>query len=208
MSAAGGSAAREAAAIRAHARRGVWRRVLAALGVTTHTRRADAQARAWDAGAHGEAATQTLLSALERTGWTVLHDRAIPGAHSANADHVLVSPGARVFVVDSKQWTSQHPVHEEGGSLWHGTWNRDKAIRNALFEAGLVARVLGVPVQALIAVHNAPVDGDGLIVGDVPVVPAARLVELLRANDGPRQAGAAWLGNLAAQRLPEYPGGG
>jgi hypothetical protein len=101
------SAARQAAAIRSRARRPGWRWLLARLGVTAHTRRADAQARAWGAGAKGEADTVGLLSVLEREGWRVLHDRAIPGARTANADHVLVSPGARVFVVDSKLWSAR-----------------------------------------------------------------------------------------------------
>lgn len=208
MTAVDNSAARKAAALRAGARRGLWRRLLTLLGVTVHTRRADAQAGAWDAGAKGEAATAALLSVLERQGWRVLHDRAIPGAHSANADHVLVSPGARVFVVDSKLWSARNGgrVWSVGGRLMHGQRCVDKDVRNVVFEAGLVSQALGVEVQPLIAVHNAPVDGGGFIVQDVPVVPASRLVELLHGNDGPPAAGAGWLGDLAARRLHRYGG--
>lgn len=200
------SAGRHADALRAHARRGVWRCVLSWLGVTAHTRRADAQARSWDAGAKGEAATKRLLSVLEREGWTVLHDRALPGAHSANADHVLVSPGARVFLVDSKLWSARGRVRAVGGRLLHGTRNVDKDLRSVLFESELASRAVGVAVQPLMAVHNAPVDGGGLIVQGVPVVPADRLLVLLRGNAGPRAAGAVWLGEMAAQVLPPYPG--
>jgi len=202
------SAARQAAAIRAYARRGVWRWLLARLGVTAHTRRADAQARAWDAGAKGEADTAGLLSVLEREGWRVLHDRAIPGARTANVDHVLVSPGARVFVVDSKLWSAKGPgggvVRPVGDRLMHGERVDGRAIGSVRFEADMVSRVLGVPVQPLIAVHNAPVAGQGFILQEVPVVPAGRLVELLRGNDGPRSADAAGLGRLAEDRLPRY----
>ena len=204
------SAARKAAAIRAGARRGWWRWLLARLGVTAHTRRADARARAWEAGARGEADTVGLLSVLEREGWRVLHDRAIPGARTANADHVLVSPGAKVFVVDSKLWSARQPggglVRAAGGHLMHGERVDGRSIGAVRFEADLVGRALGVPVQPLIAVHRAPVAGDGFILQEVPVVPAGRLVELLRGNDGPRAAGAQWLGKLAAERLPPYIG--
>lgn len=206
------SAARQAEAIRAGARRAGWRWLLSRLGVTVHTRRADAQARAWDAGAKGETDTVALLSVLEREGWRVLHDRAIPGARTANADHVLVSPGARVFVVDSKLWSARGPggglVRPVGGRLMHGDRVDDRAIRSVRFEADMVSRVLGVPVQPLIAVHRAPVAGQGFILQEVPVVPAGRLVHLLRGNDGPRQAGAVHLAQLAADRLPPYVGRG
>jgi hypothetical protein len=184
--------------------------VLAWLGVTAHTRRADAQARAWDAGAKGEADTVGLLSVLEREGWRVLHDRAIPGARTANADHVLVSPGARVFVVDSKLWSAKAPgglVRPVGDRLMHGDRVDGRSIGSVRFEADMVSRALGVPVQPLIAVHRAPVAGQGFILQDVPVVPAGRLVELLRGNDGPHVAGAVHLAQLAADRLPPYIGG-
>jgi Nuclease-related domain len=205
VSAAGGSAAARAAALRAGARRGLWRRICAWLGIGPAVRRADAQAAAWDAGAIGEAHTAALLSALEREGAVVLHDRAIPGAGKANADHVVISPGARVFVVDSKLWSASGSVREVDGKLMHGQRNADKDIRNVRFEADLVGRVLGVPVMPLIAVHNAPVAGQGFILRDVPVVPAGRLVELLRANDWPRVAGVAReLARRADQVLPPY----
>lgn len=204
------SAARKAAAIRAGARRGLWRWLLARLGVTAHTRRADGQARAWEAGAKGEADTVGLLAVLEREGWRVLNDRAIPGARTANADHVLVSPGARVFVVDSKLWSARRAggglVRAVGDQLMHGERVDGRSIGSVRFEADMVSRALGVPVQPLIAVHRAPVAGQGFILQDVPVVPAGRLVELLRGNDGPRQAGAMHLAQLAADRLPPYIG--
>ncbi|MGP3737967.1 nuclease-related domain-containing protein (plasmid) [Streptomyces sp. GDS52] len=207
MSAAGGSAARWGREQRQAARRGPWRRVLAWLGLNRAARRADARAAHCEAGAVGEQRTADLLRPLEAQGWRVLHDRAIPGARHANADHVLISPGALVFLVDSKLWSGRFPVHGMDGRLWHGKVARDRSVRAVRYEAGLIGRALGVTVQPVIAVHNAPVDGGGFFVEGVPVVPADRLVEVLRGNDGPRQAGAAWLGKLAARRLPEYPGG-
>ncbi|HEX5567258.1 MAG TPA: nuclease-related domain-containing protein, partial [Streptomyces sp.] len=192
---------------RAAARRGVWRRVLAWLGWSPAVRRADARAAACDAGAVGEQRTAALLRPLEAAGWLVLHDRAIPGARSANADHVLISPGARVFLVDSKLWSAKWPVHGTDGRLWHGKVTRGQSVRAVRYEAELIGRALGVPVQPVIAVHNAPVDGGGFFVEGVPVIPADRLVEVLRGKDGPPAPGAVWLGELAARRLPEYPGG-
>jgi hypothetical protein len=205
---AGGSAARWGQEQRDAARKGLWRRVLAALGLSPAARRADARAAACDAGAVGEQRTAQLLRPLQAAGWLVLHDRAIPGAQKANADHVLVSPGARIFLVDSKLWSARYPVHMVGGSLLHGRVNRDRSVSSVLYEADLVSRALEVTVQPVIAVHNAPVTEGGFLARVVPVVPAGRLVEVLLGNDEPRDpAAAAALARRAVERLPPYLGG-
>lgn len=207
MSAAGGSAARWGQEQRDAARRGLWRRLLAALGLSPAARRADARAADCNAGAVGEQRTAALLRTLEAAGWTVLHDRAIPGARSANADHVLVSPGARVFLVDSKLWSSRYPVYERGGTLWHGKVDRGRTVRSVLYETDLVARAVGAPVQSVIAMHNAPIVGNGFFVQGVPVVPAGRLVEVLVGNDGLRNPAAGRLATSVVRALPPYLGG-
>ncbi|QLJ06800.1 NERD domain-containing protein (plasmid) [Streptomyces sp. NEAU-sy36] len=185
----------------------MWQRLLAALGLSPAARRADAKAAHCVAGSVGEQRTAALLQPLEAAGWLVLHDRAIPGARRANADHVLVSPGGQLFLVDSKLWSGRYPVYERGGTLWHGSADRGQSVRSVLYEADLVARAVGAAVQPVIAMHNAPVAGHGFFVQDVPVVPAARLVEVLRGNDGPRnRVAAAALGWRAAAVLPPHLG--
>ncbi len=73
--------------------------------------------RAWQRGALGERRTAQLLAGLERQGWTVLHDLAIPGS-AANIDHLLIGPGG-VVVVDSKQYRGRLQL-DPYGNLWHG----------------------------------------------------------------------------------------
>lgn len=206
MSAAGGSSAARAQALRAGARRGVWRRLLTAVGVTAHTRVADAQAAACDAGTVGEVRTQQMLDPLERYGWCVLHDRAIPGAHSANADHVLISPAGRAYLVDSKLWSAKfnRQVCVRDGRLMHGEYDRGKVVRSLLFETDLAGRALGVTVQPIIAVHNAPIEGGRFFVEGIPVLPAWDLVRCLVLNDGQRNAGAEVLAARARAVLPPY----
>jgi Nuclease-related domain len=57
---------------------------------------------AWRQGAAGERRTARLLAPLERQGWAILHDLAVPGS-AANLDHLVIGPGG-VFVIDSKQY--------------------------------------------------------------------------------------------------------
>ncbi|MGW8702871.1 nuclease-related domain-containing protein [Streptomyces eurythermus] len=202
---AGGSVSRWGEEQRQAARKGVWRRLLAYLGLNPAARRADARAAACDAGAEGERRTAVLLQPLETAGWWVLHDRAIPGAARANADHVLISPGGGVFLVDSKLWSGRYPVHGEGGGLWHGRVDRSRSLAAVRYEAGLIGTALGVPVQSVIAVHNADVAAGGFLVGEIAVLPACRLVEALVGNGGRgSHAAAGRLARRAALVLPPY----
>jgi hypothetical protein len=55
--------------------------------------RASADTLAWRRGAAGERRTARLLGPLERRGWAVLHDLAIPGTQ-ANIDQLVSAPAA------------------------------------------------------------------------------------------------------------------
>ena len=54
--------------------------------------RPSADTLAWRRGAAGERRTARLFAPLERRGWAVLHDLAIPGT-AANIDHLVIGPG-------------------------------------------------------------------------------------------------------------------
>jgi len=179
--------------------------------VSATARRAEVVARRREAGSVGEQWTAALLAPLERCGWRVLHDRALPGGTKANADHVVFSPGGLVFLVDSKLWNKGDVVHARYGILQHGTLDRGGSIRSLVFETATVARVLGVPVLPVIAVHTAPVDGGGFyvpvadaVVGRIAVLPARDLVRGLVFNDGPPDPRAAGLVRHAERVLPPH----
>src|SRR5215207_8064838 len=76
-------------------------------------------AGAWRRGAVGERRTARLLGPLEREGWAILHDLAVPGSR-ANLDHLAIGPGG-VFVVDSKQYRGRLQL-DPSGRLWHGRY--------------------------------------------------------------------------------------
>jgi ElaB/YqjD/DUF883 family membrane-anchored ribosome-binding protein len=75
------------------------------------------EAVAWRRGAAGERGTARLLAPLERHGWAILHDLAVPGSR-ANIDHLVIGPGG-VFVIDSKQYRGRLQL-DPSGRLWHG----------------------------------------------------------------------------------------
>jgi Nuclease-related domain len=135
---------------------------------------------AWRRGAAGERRTAHLLAPLERHGWAILHDLAVPGSRS-NIDHLVIGPGG-VFVVDSKQYRGRLQL-DPSGRLRHGRYPLAPTLRAVSFEADEAAQVLADPqvVVPIVAVHGAEVPWGKVVVEGVPVVPARRLPTMLRA---------------------------
>jgi hypothetical protein len=154
---------------------------LAAMAVGWGLRfRPSPDAIAWRRGAVGERRTARLLGPLERHGWAVLHDLAIP-ASQANLDHLAIGPGG-VFVIDSTQYRGRLQL-DPSGRLWHGRYPLAPNLRAVEFEADQAAQVLADPqvVMPIVAVHGAQVPWGKVVVDGVPVVPARRLPSMLRA---------------------------
>ncbi|MFJ7297618.1 nuclease-related domain-containing protein [Streptomyces collinus] len=212
---ANNSAAREAARLRAP-QGGLWRRVLAWLGLDVGARRREAVAARWDLGAAAEARTADMLTAIEAAGWVVLHDRALPRSR-ANLDHVLVSPcGTAVVVLDTKRWHAQRQTVLLRGRVHCGREDRHRQIEAVARYAARVAEAVGLPagsVWPLLVVHGSPVAGGRLEArapgwdGPVWVLDPQHLVPTLAAAPAgrdPRRAGV--LAARVAEVLPPYPG--
>jgi hypothetical protein len=123
-------------------------------------------------GAAGERRTARLLKPLERHGWAVLHDLAVPGSR-ANLDHLVIGPGG-VFAIDSKQYRGRLTV-DPTGRLWHGRYPLAPDLRAASWEADQVLPDPGIAVVPIIAVHGARVPWGRVVTDGVPVVSARRL---------------------------------
>ena len=136
---------------------------------------------AWRRGAAGERRTARLLDPLERHGWAILHDLALPGSR-ANVDHLVVGPGG-VFVIDSKHYRGRLQL-DGCGRLWHGRYSLAPTLRAVDYEADQAAQVLVDPdvvVVPIVAVHGAQVPWGKVVTNGVPVVAARRLPSMLRA---------------------------
>lgn len=179
-------------------------RVAALLGIPT--RRGQAAAR-WAAGAVGERATARLLAPLPEEGWTILHDRALPGSR-ANLDHLAISPTGVVLLPDSKQWSARWPLTVRDGRLWHGGRDVTHRLTGLRHETAAVFRLLGVPVVPLVVMHGARLPEEGLLVAGVRIVPAARAAAVLRRlGAAPGQQRAVYLRHRAERDLPPYQTG-
>ena len=177
--------------------------VAAAAGVGWRLRfRPSTDTLAWRRGATGERRTARLLAPLERHGWAVLHDLAIPGS-PANIDHLVICPGG-VLVIDSKQYRGRLQL-DRNGMLWHGHHLLVSALRKVLWQADQADEVLGVAdvqVAAVVAVHGTAVPWGFLQADGVAVASARRLPGLLQALPpmlGPERV--AWLADRARLRF-------
>jgi Nuclease-related domain len=157
---------------------------------------------AWRRGAAGERRTARLLAPLERHGWAVLHDLAIPGTQ-ANIDHVVIGPGG-VLVIDSKQYRGRLHL-DQYGMVWHGRHLLISSLRKTRWQADQADEVLGIAdiqVAAIVAIHGASVPWGVLQADGVTIVPARRVPDLLQALPpmlGPERV--AWLADRARLRF-------
>jgi hypothetical protein len=164
--------------------------------------RPSADTMAWRRGAAGERRTARLLAPLERHGWAVLHDLAVPGS-AANIDHLVIGPGG-VVVIDSKQYRGRLQLDRDG-LLWHGRHLLISRLRRVRWEADQADEVLGIAeiqVGAIVAVHGARVPWGHLEVDGVSVAAARRVPDLLQALPpilGPERV--AWLADRARLRF-------
>jgi Nuclease-related domain len=177
--------------------------VLAAAGLGWRLRfRPSADSRAWRRGAAGERRTARLLDSLERRGWVVLHDLAIPGS-KANIDHLVIGPGG-VLVIDSKQYRGRLQL-DQYGMLWHGRHLLVSALRKTRWEADQADEVLGiaeVQIPAIVALHGTSVPWGRVQADGVTVVPARRVPDLLQALPPILEAErVAWLADRARLRF-------
>jgi hypothetical protein len=158
--------------------------VIAAAALAWRLRfRSTADTLAWRRGAHGERHTARLLAPLERPGYQVFHDLAIPGS-AANIDHLVVGPTG-VFVIDSKRYRSH--LHCSAGRLWHGRRPLDRTLDTLWWEATQVAETLGfgldLHIYPVLCVHIARLPWRReLLVDGIPVLAASALRPALQVT--------------------------
>jgi hypothetical protein len=139
------------------------------------------EAQAWQRGAEGERHVARLLEPLVRQGWGVQHDLRVPGS-KANIDHVVIGPPG-VFVIDTKNYRGRLRLSHDG-LLWHGRTFLAPTLSATRWEADKLQARIGAPdiaVVPIVAVLGAMVPFGQVTSMGVTVIPARRLVGLLRS---------------------------
>jgi hypothetical protein len=165
--------------------------------------------RAWAVGARGE---EKLAEALD--GFSVLHDRCVPGTRG-NIDHVVIAP-AGVFVVDAKRYEGRIEIRNHGwflgpderlhvgrrdcSALADGMAWQVAAVEKALLAAGVAPLPPVTPVLCF-------VDGDWPLISPPDVFRGVRLesTRSLRkrlVGEALDEAAVARLARILAAALP------
>jgi hypothetical protein len=166
------------------------------------------RATKWRRGAEGERRTAQLLVPLRNLGWTVRHDRRIPGS-AANVDHLVIGPSG-VWVVDSKLWRGRVKVLG-GGRLWYGRRCLDDDLRVLRWATGEVGQALGgrgrtgapVPVHPVLCVHGARLPRAQLHFDGVTLAGPEALLDVLTSS--PPRLTVGEVGRLATRAVNSVP---
>jgi hypothetical protein len=142
---------------------------------------------AWQIGADGEVRTGRLLESLEADGFRVLHDRKIPGARTANIDHIVIGPPG-IYVIETKSYSGSLQIR--GGEVFVAGRRKNGWIDEVNREAEAVRRALadevaahGWTVTGIICLHRADLPWFRSEVRGVRIVSGKDLVKRLRKAD-------------------------
>ena len=158
---------------------------------------------AWKKGADGEArAGARLAKLLEGSGVRLLHDRRLPGSHSANIDHIAVGPGG-ITVIDTKNYRSKVRVERVGGLFSERRDLLTIAGRDKTKLIDGVERQIAA-IRTILPEHDHPLDIRGaLCFADVDGLPLLRHLAVRGVIvDGPRTTA-----KLASRPGPLTPAG-
>ncbi|MEK8141749.1 nuclease-related domain-containing protein [Streptomyces sp. M10(2022)] len=127
-----------------------------------------------------------------------------PYRAAANVDHLVITLFGVIFVIDTKRWNYRFRVSTTGGRLLHGTKDVTDRLDGLRHEARTVAAVLGRPVIPIVVIHGAPIDGGELMLDGIRIVPADRLVPVLKTLSWKLRGFGPLIGWHAARTLPPY----
>ncbi|MCW2902647.1 MAG: hypothetical protein JWO67_4912 [Streptosporangiaceae bacterium] len=145
---------------------------------------------AWRKSSAAERRTERQLRGLEKSGWRILHARAVPrddeGASDGKIDHLVIGPSG-VYAIDSEKWDKRLPVRTlSHRKLFHGPFNKKERLDEACWEAGQASRLLSaevgfeVPVQPSVAIYGPTIPWKVMTVRDVDVYSGGRARSYLR----------------------------
>lgn len=164
--------------------------VLVVIADTVRRARLNSSVDAWQKSSAAERRTERQLRRLEKSGWRVLHARAVPrdeeGASDGKIDHLVIGPSG-VYAIDSEKWDKRLPVRTlSHRKLFHGPFNKKDRLDEACWEAGQASRILSaqvgfeVPVQPSVAIYGPAIPWKVMTVRDVDVYSGKRAKAYLR----------------------------
>lgn len=152
--------------------------------------RSHTEVAAWGKSAMAERRTERQLRSLAKSGYRVLHARAVPlddqGVSDGKIDHLVVGPSG-VYAIDSEKWDRRLPVRTlSHRKLFHGPFNKKDRLDEARWEAEQASKRLSakvgfeVSVQPSVAIYGPSIPWKVMRVRDVDVYAGNRARSYLR----------------------------
>ena len=159
--------------------------------------RPSATARVWRRQAALQRRTGGLLASLEREGYLVLHDLALPGGPTS-VGHLLVGPTG-IWLVESGRVGLRR-----GAARWRPAVALEAPLRGLRWEAAAVAEILAggnpIPVRSLLCVHGCLRALRRRLAQGMRVTTPGRLVQVIRLAS-PARPGMAELASARALQV-------
>lgn len=164
--------------------------ILVVVGDVVRSSRRSSSVAAWQKSSAAERRTERQLKALQRSGYLVLHARAVPrdddGVSDGRIDHLVIGPSG-VYAIDSEKWDKRLPVRTMSHmKLFHGPFNKKDRLDEARWEAQMASSILAervgfeVPVQPSVAIYGPSIPWKVMRVRDVDVYAGNRARAYLR----------------------------
>jgi hypothetical protein len=160
--------------------------VLTIVGIAVYKSRRESEIPRWRKPGAAQRKTEAQLKVMKQLGYRVLHARAVPGGNG-QIDHFIV--GRRgAFAIDSESWDKRLPLRNKLEQLYHGRFNKNDRIDEALEEAKraeeLISRELGreIKVRASLAIYGPGMPWDSHRLRGVDIITGTKVRKWLRSG--------------------------
>ena len=165
---------------------GVFLGIAAMVGISVYQTRRESEIPRWRKPSAAQRKTEAQLKVMKQLGYKVLHARAVPGGNG-QIDHFIV--GRRgAFAIDSESWDKRLPLRNKLEQLYHGRFNKNKRIDEALEEAKraeeLISKELGreIKVRASLAIYGPGMPWDSHRLRGVDIISGTKVRKWLRTG--------------------------
>nr|WP_306366486.1 nuclease-related domain-containing protein [Nocardiopsis sp. CC223A] len=156
------------------------------VGISVYQSRRESEIPRWRKPSAAQRKTEVQLKVMKQLGYKVLHARAVPGGNG-QIDHFIV--GRRgAFAIDSESWDKRLPLRNKLEQLYHGRFNKNQRIDEALEEAKraeeLISKELGreIKVRASLAIYGPGMPWDSHRLRGVDIISGTKVRKWLRTG--------------------------
>ncbi|MFD6099493.1 nuclease-related domain-containing protein [Nocardiopsis flavescens] len=160
--------------------------IAAMVGISMYQSRRESEIPRWRKPSAAQRKTEVQLKLMKQLGYRVLHARTVPGGNG-QIDHFIV--GRRgAFAIDSESWDKRLPLRNKLEQLYHGRFNKNQRIDEALEEAKraeeLISKELGreIKVRASLAIYGPGMPWDSHRLRGVDIISGTKVRKWLRTG--------------------------